>query len=169
AIVTPAAKDRARELGIVILNGMTAAPAMAAAPVAAPAAAPAPAPAPAPAAAPAPAPAPAPAAPTGMAPAAAPSTSTTPPGMQGNPPGVPIYFSNVVLDNLFNITLELGAAIWVVKDRLRVLEEVLEQQGVLTNAQIELYRTPPERERELRAKRDAFIEKIYKTIRDNPG
>jgi hypothetical protein len=81
----------------------------------------------------------------------------------------PVYFESVVIDNLFNISLELGAAIWVVKDRVRVLEELLEQKGVLTVEQMERYRTPPEREREVRAKRDSFIEKIYKTIRDNPG
>jgi hypothetical protein len=39
----------------------------------------------------------------------------------------------------------------------------------LTTEQIERYRTPPEREREVRAKRDQFIERIYKSIRDNPG
>jgi hypothetical protein len=181
-IVTPAAKDRARELGVTIANGVNGFTAAATAPMPAPAMA-------APAMA-----APAPLAPVAPPPAAPTFTPPSQPTVQG-PVGMgnqraggampgatitnlrvevddrenPVYFDSPVIDNLFNISLELGAAIWVVKDRVRVLEELLEQKGVLTVEQMERYRTPPEREKEVRAKRDSFIEKIYKTIRDNPG
>jgi hypothetical protein len=185
-IVTPAAKDRARELGVTIANGASAAPAAtpAATSVAAPGAAPSsgngqrmfvPV-------QPPPQPAAPPGTPTFIPPSQpvvqGPATSPAPPG---GPAGItnlkvevqdrekPVYFESPVIDNLFNITLELGAALWVVKDRLRVVEELLDQKGVLRHQEVELYRTPPEREREIRAKRDQFIEKIYRSIRDNPG
>ncbi|MCS6800648.1 MAG: hypothetical protein RMM58_10105 [Chloroflexota bacterium] len=198
-IVTPAAKDRARELGITIVgaNGASAPAAPAqpsgqptSAPVSQPAASAAPTPPPmfvpvSPPSAPS-----APGEPTFIPPSQATYPPPTQPVVQGPvtapppPPtagGItdlrvevddrdnPVYFESPVIDNLFNITLELGAALWVVKDRLRVIEELLDQKGILTTEQIERYRTPPEREREVRAKRDQFIERIYKSIRDNPG
>lgn len=140
AIITAAARDRARELGLTI-DANSAGSAVA---TMAPPAAPRQSVAPAAAAAPA-------------APAAEERR------------GSPSYFDNVVIDNLMNITLELGAAVWVVKDRLRVVEELLEQRGVVTQEMIEMYRPDPSRERDLRARRDSFIDKIYKSVRENPG
>lgn len=140
SIITPAARDRARELGITILQGGAESPS------------PAPgrnfvASAPPPPAAPAP----------------------PPVSVRSEDVGHPTYFENPVIDNLINITLELGAALWVVKDRLRVVEDIMQSKGIVLNEEIEQYRTPPERERDLRARRDAFIERIYKSIKDNPG
>lgn len=180
-IVTPAAKDRARELGITIVGGNGAS---------APSAPTQPSPPPMFVPVAPPTPPPAAGEPTFIPPSQATYTPPSQPTVQGPvtapppPPtagGItqlkvevddrdnPVYFESPVIDNLFNITLELGAALWVVKDRLRVVEELLDQKGILTTEQIERYRTPPEREREVRAKRDQFIERIYKSIRDNPG
>lgn len=137
AIITAAARDRARELGVTIGSDAPASNGPAVATMAPPAQAARPA-----------------------APAAAQTEEQR---------GSPTYFDNVVIDNLMNITLELGAAIWVVKDRLRVVEELLEQRGVVTQEMIEVYRPDPSRERDLRARRDAFIDKVYKSVRENPG
>ena len=43
----------------------------------------------------------------------------------------PIYFENEVIDHLISITLELGAELWVVKDRLAHFEEVLSERDSL--------------------------------------
>lgn len=151
AIITPAAKDRARELGVTIgsgTNGHTAYAGPAQAALSAPAG-------------------------RGQflpvqAPPASPAPPIAPPAPVDDRDN-PTYFSSPVIDNLFNISLELGAAIWVVKDRLRVLEDLLSQKGVVREDEIERYRASADKERENRAKRDMFIEKIYKSIRDNPG
>jgi hypothetical protein len=180
-IVTPAAKDRARELGITIVGGNGAsAPSAPAQPSPPPMFVPVSQPAPSPTAGaptfipPSQATYPPPSQPTVQGPVTAPPPPPTAGGITQLKVEVddrdnPVYFESPVIDNLFNITLELGAALWVVKDRLRVVEELLDQKGILTTEQIERYRTPPEREREVRAKRDQFIERIYKSIRDNPG
>lgn len=139
SIITPAARDRARELGITILQGGTESPATA----------------------------PGRAASATYAPAAAPAPPAV--SVRSEDVGHPTYFENPVIDNLLNITLELGAALWVVKDRLRVVENILQTKGIVLNDEIEQYRTPPEQERDLRARRDAFIERIYKSIKENPG
>src|SRR5690349_21737281 len=111
SIITPAARDRARELGITILQGGVES-----------------------------------AAPAAPAPYAAPVAASAPPqvSVRSEDVGHPTYFENPVIDNLLNITLELGAALWVVKDRLRVVEAILEKKGILLNDEIEQYRTPPD-------------------------
>ena len=81
----------------------------------------------------------------------------------------PSYFESVVVDNLMAISLALGAELWVVKDQLRVIHELLQEKGVITLDMIEHRSPTPEREQELRAQRNAFIEKIYGIIKDNPG
>jgi hypothetical protein len=176
-IVTPAAKDRARELGITIVaaNGAAAPPQPNGQTMFVPVTAPAAPPAGEPTFTP---PSQATFTPPSQPTIQGPVTAPPPPQTQGGITQLrvevddrdnPVYFESPVIDNLFNISLELGAALWVVKDRLRVIEELLDQKGILTTEQIERYRTPPEREREVRAKRDQFIERIYKSIRDNPG
>lgn len=81
----------------------------------------------------------------------------------------PNYFESPAIDNLFTIALELGAALWVVKDRLRVIEEFLDKQGMVTSEQVEMYQPTPEKKKELLEQRNAFIERIYGIIKDNPG
>lgn len=157
AVVTPAARDRARELGIGLggspagypnghagrTNGY--------------------------------------ARPVGNAPAALGAAGARPPAPiapPSVPPGgravheidiKPNYFESPVIDNLMTISLELGAAIWVVKDRLRVIEELLAQTGIITSQMIEQYQPAPDKRQEIIAARDAFIDKIYGILRDNPG
>ncbi len=81
----------------------------------------------------------------------------------------PTYFPDPINDNLLNIALELGAALWVVKDRLRVLEDLLAENGVVTKEAMERHQTPPEREAEVKAQREAFISRIYGCLNENAG
>lgn len=127
AIVTPAARDRARELGIeirTILAGGTTRDA-----------------------------------------------ARTPPPVQeleedlGWGSGHPVYFENVLIDNLLNIVLELGAALWVVKDRVRLMEDVFVEHGILLPDTLEKHETPLERQQELKTERDEFVERLFQSLR----
>ena len=73
----------------------------------------------------------------------------------------PRYFETDGMDNIYHIAMELGAALWVVKDRQRVQEELLEKAGVLNRDLIESYVNDPAQFEDLSARRQAFIEKIY--------
>jgi hypothetical protein len=106
-------------------------------------------------------------------PPTAPTVSPLPP--IGQPPSQPAgdskettsigeptaFFDNPVIDSLMTMCLELGAALWVVKDRLRVVEALLSEHGLATREQIDAYQTPPEEEAALKAARAEFIERIY--------
>lgn len=173
SIVTPAAKDRARELGITIgsangsANGATASAgtngnsASSAGPWRRPAAngtttTPV-----------------APGAPNAAAAAPRPATAAPQPAPDGQKRHEidikPNYFESSAIDNIYTISLELGAAIWVVKDRLRVIEELLDRAGVVKTESVEQYRADPDTQKNLVEQRNAFIQKIYGIIADNPG
>ena len=157
SIVTPSAKDRARELGIAVGEALGNGHSMQASGASQP-----------------------------MAPEAAgrwvrpSSAETLPPApvrakqIDTSKPGYamadkPNYFASPAIDNLYTISMELGAALWVVKDRLRVIEELLERAGIVSEQMVEQYAPDPERRKEIIAQRNAFIEKIYGIIKDNPG
>lgn len=73
----------------------------------------------------------------------------------------PVYFDNPMIDALVTVTMELGAAQWVQAERLRIIEKLLTDKGVVTTEMIEKY-VPSDEERQAAKKnRDAFINRIY--------
>jgi hypothetical protein len=73
----------------------------------------------------------------------------------------PVYFDNPMIDALVTVTMELGAAQWVQAERLRIMEKLLTDKGVVTTEMIEKY-VPSEEERQATKKnRDAYIGRIY--------
>jgi hypothetical protein len=80
------------------------------------------------------------------------------PGFQ---PNNPLYFDNEVVDHLISIVLELGAEIWVLRDRQVFLEELLAAQGVDLRARLETGRPAAATEAQLKSEREAMIKRIY--------
>lgn len=85
----------------------------------------------------------------------------------------PAFFDNPAIDNLIAVTLELGAELWVVRDRLRVMEKLLAERGVLTAAMVEQYQPGDDEIAEGRRQRDAFVNRVYgafarQTVRATP-
>jgi hypothetical protein len=73
----------------------------------------------------------------------------------------PVYFDNPMIDALVSVTMELGAAQWVQHERLRIIEKLLTEKGVVTTEMIETY-VPSEAERAAaKTARDAFIGRVY--------
>ena len=73
----------------------------------------------------------------------------------------PVYFENPMIDALVSVTMELGAAQWVQQERLRIMEKLLTDKGVVTTDMIEKY-VPSEDERLATKKnRDAYIGRLY--------
>ena len=73
----------------------------------------------------------------------------------------PAFFDNPAIDNLIAVTLELGAELWVLRERNRVLERLLCEQGVVSEKLIEAYEPGVEEAARLRAERDAFVNRIF--------
>ena len=73
----------------------------------------------------------------------------------------PTFLENPVLDNLVDVTLALGAELWVQRERMRIVEALLAQHGRVTPELIEAYQEPPEQQALLRQQRDEFVARIF--------
>ena len=73
----------------------------------------------------------------------------------------PAFFDNPAIDNLIAVTLELGAELWVLRERNRVLEQLLCDKGIVSEKLIEAYEPEAEEAARVRADRDAFVNRIF--------
>ena len=73
----------------------------------------------------------------------------------------PAFFDNPAIDNLMAVTMELGAELWVQKERMRVIEKLLAERGAVTAEAIEQYSMSPEEAARVQAERDAFVRRLY--------
>jgi len=76
----------------------------------------------------------------------------------------PAFFDNPAIDNLIAVTLELGAELWVQKERMRVVERLLAERGVVTAEAIEQYSSTPEELARVQSERDAFVNRVYAAL-----
>jgi hypothetical protein len=73
----------------------------------------------------------------------------------------PVYFDNEVIDHLLGIVLDLGADMWVMKDRMAFMEELLEKQGIAVTDELSQGRPSPELQESLKKERQDMIHRIY--------
>jgi len=73
----------------------------------------------------------------------------------------PAFFDNPAIDNLMAVTMELGAELWVQKERMRVIERLLAERGVVTAEAIEQYSMSAEEAARVQTERDAFVRRLY--------
>lgn len=76
----------------------------------------------------------------------------------------PAFFDNPAIDNLITVTLELGAELWVQRERMRVIERLLAERGVVTAEAIEKYSGSAEEAARVQAERDAFVNRLYAAL-----
>lgn len=75
--------------------------------------------------------------------------------------GNPAYFENEVIDHLISIVLELGAQLWVTRDRLAMVEEQLAGKGLLSLKELDEGRPSEALQARLKAEREAMIQQVY--------
>lgn len=73
----------------------------------------------------------------------------------------PAFFDNPAIDNLIAVTLELGAEIWVLRERQRVMEQLLSQHGKVTTEMIEQHQPGEDELARSKAARDEFVNRVY--------
>ena len=81
----------------------------------------------------------------------------------------PIYFDNEVIDHLLGIVLDLGAEIWVMKDRLAFMEEVLEEKGLAITSVLDQGRPSEPLQARLTEERQKMIRRIYARLYSRYG
>lgn len=70
------------------------------------------------------------------------------------------YFSSAELDAFARIQTELLSELWVLRDRVMVLESLLEQHGVLKRDQIDHHQPSVELEQKLKSERDKMVTRV---------
>ncbi len=88
-------------------------------------------------------------------------------GIEIDGPG-PVYFDNVVTDNLLDAFMELAAEVWTIRDRQFVLEAVLAAKGIDAAALIEAYRPPPAETAARKALREVFVARLLASFLRRP-
>ena len=78
------------------------------------------------------------------------------------------YFDDVVIDNIMDALLELSASVWTYRDRLFILEKVLEQQGTDVGKLIESYQPSFEDNMARREERQAFVNRVFHSFSRRP-
>jgi hypothetical protein len=70
------------------------------------------------------------------------------------------FFRDPTVDRVLGVVMELAAEVYVLRDRVHTLEQVLERSGALHLADLEGYAPSPEERAERLAERDALIARI---------
>jgi hypothetical protein len=70
------------------------------------------------------------------------------------------FFRDPTVDRVLGVAMELAAEVYVLRDRLRTLERVLERQGTLQLADLEGYTPSAEEGRQRLAERDELIARV---------
>jgi len=79
----------------------------------------------------------------------------------------PNQFDDPAIDTLLSIVLSLGNEVYVLRDRVRVIEKMLDAKGAISRADIEAYKPTPEEEEEIRKDRDEFMARFFRVFESN--
>jgi hypothetical protein len=72
----------------------------------------------------------------------------------------PNYLKPEDVDNLARVNTELLSEVWVLRDRVTLLEHLLETKGILKRAEIDALNPTGELAKELETERHAYIERV---------
>jgi len=74
------------------------------------------------------------------------------------------FFDHPAHDRMLAMLMALAAEVWVLNDRLRVMESLLAEQGTLARERLDRYVPDPETERALAAEREAFVKSLMEPL-----
>ena len=76
----------------------------------------------------------------------------------------PGYFDDPIQDAMMKMMLELAAQVWINRDRMMAVEDLLEQQGTVGREAIDAYQPSADRAAAIKLERDRFINDIFKEV-----
>ena len=83
--------------------------------------------------------------------------------------GHPHYFKDPMIDHLLEIVLQLGAEIWIIRDRQMVTEYLLTTEGKVTPEMIEAFKPSPEFREKMKVERGTYTRRLYQSLYDGIG
>jgi hypothetical protein len=76
----------------------------------------------------------------------------------------PVYLDNPLLDRMMSVILDLATQLYVVQDRLALLETTLEEKRLLSRQQMDDWQPSPDQQQDIRRRRDEFITSILHSL-----
>jgi hypothetical protein len=73
-------------------------------------------------------------------------------------------FEDPAMDILLGIVVSLGNEVYVLRDRLRIIEKMIEAKGTISRVDVEAYKPMPEEEEEIRKDNDAFMARLFRVF-----
>ncbi len=70
------------------------------------------------------------------------------------------FFPDPNVDRVLGVVMELAGEVYVLRDRLRTVEKLLEERGTLSRADIDAYEPSADERAQRLADRDDFIQRI---------
>ena len=83
--------------------------------------------------------------------------------------GHPHYFKDPIIDHLLEIVLQLGAEMWIIRDRQIVTEHLLATEGKVTPEMIETFKPSPEFREKMKEERRNYTRRLYQSLYDGIG
>ena len=74
------------------------------------------------------------------------------------------YFPDPAADRIMGVVFNLAAEVQVLRDRVRVLEHLLEAKGVLSRSEIDAFRGSDEQERSIASDRRDFVRHLLEPV-----
>ncbi|MSP88702.1 MAG: hypothetical protein EXQ92_07810 [Alphaproteobacteria bacterium] len=74
------------------------------------------------------------------------------------------FFNDPALDRAFGVVMTLASEVYVLRDRQRALERVLEAKGVAVTAELDGYQPSAEERQQIEADRDAFVRHLLENL-----
>ena len=81
----------------------------------------------------------------------------------------PRFFEDAAVDKVMSVVLGLAQEVSVLRDRLDVVERLLDAKGTVTRADLESYRPDAVAEAERLQGRADFLQRIFRAIRHEAG
>ena len=78
------------------------------------------------------------------------------------------WLGDPMLDRMMNVIMGLAEELYVTRDRLRVMEQVLEGRGALNREELDQWQPDNRQQDEILRDRDAFIQAILSRALDQP-
>ena len=78
------------------------------------------------------------------------------------------WLGDPMLDRMMNVIMGLAEELYVTRDRLRVMEQVLEGRGALNRGELDQWQPDNRQQDEILRDRDAFIQAILSRALDQP-
>ena len=81
----------------------------------------------------------------------------------------PHFFDDPAVDQLMSVVLGLAGELSVLCDQVDSIRRLMDEKGTLTREELENYQPDEAAERERQARREAYLQRLFRVVRQEAG